>query len=218
MKKYIFAIATLSFVVSCQKIQPGGNKNILKLDEGVETYYDDHRGSGEAHGEEGHHATTAAHKDAVDVTVIDGVTLHGFKNGLEERMVAFLKSGKYSTETEDGLKSVWYDFDNVKFKMASATELLSGKDQIENLAKILKAYPEAKVKIGGYADNTGNHYINDKISEERAAFIKSQLVKYGVEASRLSSEGYGSEFAEVDAEASDKERASDRTMAVRFTK
>ncbi|WP_018675602.1 OmpA family protein [Riemerella columbina] len=218
MKKYIFAIATLSFVVSCQKIQPGGNKSILKQGEDTETYYDDHRGSGEAHGEEGHHATTAAHKDAVEVTVIDGVTLHGFKNGLEERMVAFLKSGKYDTETEEGLKSVWYDFDNVNFKMGSSTELISGESQIDNLAKILKVYPDVKIKIGGYTDKTGNEATNKKISQQRAEYIKSQLEKAGVGNQVISAEGYGSQYAEVSADASNEERASDRKMAVRFTK
>lgn len=214
MKKYIFAVAAMSFMVSCKKIQPGGNKNILKLEEGVERYSDDHQGG--AHSEEAASHTTA-HQNEVSVD-LNGVVLKGYKNGLEERMVSFLKSGKYALESEEALKSVWYDFDHVNFKVGSSSQLESGAEQIENLAKILKAYPEAKVKIGGYTDKTGNEEVNKKISQQRADFIKAQLEKAGVGAQVVSAEGYGSAFAKVAADASDEERASDRKMAVRFTK
>lgn len=213
MKKYIFAVAAMALVVSCKKIQPGGNKNILKLEEGVEHYSDDLRGSTHSEGHTAHTNTT----DEVSID-LNGVALKGYKNGLEQKIVAFLKSGKYATESEDALKSVWYDFDHVNFKLGSSNQLESGAEQIENLAKILKAYPDAKVKIGGYTDKTGDEAVNKKISQQRADFIKSQLDKAGVGSQVVSAEGYGSEFATVSADASDEERAADRKMAVRFTK
>ncbi|MBL1220855.1 hypothetical protein JET18_08405 [Chryseobacterium sp. L7] len=61
MKKLIICLAVATVAVSCKKIQAGGNKNTLKLEEGVERYSDDAQGGGEAHG--GHEAT-AGHKEA----------------------------------------------------------------------------------------------------------------------------------------------------------
>ncbi|KIA83344.1 flagellar motor protein MotB [Kaistella solincola] len=151
---------------------------------------------------------------------LNGKKLRGYENGMEASMITFLKSDSYKNAADDAaLKDKWYSFDNVNFKMGSATELEPGSEgQIQNLAEILKAYPDAKIKIGGYTDNTGDAAANKKLSQQRADFIKSELTRLGVGAQITGAEGYGSEFATVAADASDAERAVDRKMAVRFTK
>ncbi|QOR74408.1 DUF937 domain-containing protein [Cruoricaptor ignavus] len=163
--------------------------------------------------------TAPANRGELQDIDLNGTALRGYPNGLEQRMISYLQSGQYANANEEGLKAVWYDFDNVNFVHGSKDQLEAGSEaQIENLAKILKAYPDAKVKIGGYTDKTGNEAVNKEISQGRANFIKSQLEKYGVGSQVTGAEGYGSEFATVDASASDAERAKDRKMAVRFSK
>lgn len=151
---------------------------------------------------------------------LNGTTLKGYNNGLEMSMINFLKSDGYANAADDAaLKDNWYEFDNVNFKMNSSTEMNSGSmDQLNNLAQILKAYPDAKIKIGAHADNTGGDAINQKLSQERASYIKSELDKLGVASQITGTEGYSNKFAEVPAGASDAERAEDRDIAVRFTK
>ncbi|WP_117593079.1 hypothetical protein [Chryseobacterium aquaticum] len=46
MKKIIICLAIATVAVSCKKIQAGGNKGTLKLEEGVERYSDDEQTSG----------------------------------------------------------------------------------------------------------------------------------------------------------------------------
>lgn len=151
---------------------------------------------------------------------LNGTSLKGYKGGMEDRMIAFLKSDGYKNAKDDSaLKDTWYNFDHVNFKMGSATELESGSEgQLQNLVAILKAYPEARIKIGGYTDKTGDEAKNQKLSADRASFIRSWLDKQGVGSQITGADGYGSQFATVDASASDAERAVDRKMAVRFTK
>jgi len=151
---------------------------------------------------------------------LNGVMLKGYKGGMEDQMIAFLKSGGYKNAADDAaLKDKWYNFDHVNFKMGSSTELEAGSQgQLDNLVAILKAFPEAKIKIGGYTDKTGNEANNLKLSKERAEFIKAAMTKAGVGAQVMEAAGYGSKFATVDAKASDAERAADRKMAVRFAK
>jgi outer membrane protein OmpA-like peptidoglycan-associated protein len=151
---------------------------------------------------------------------LNGTALKGYKGGMEDNMITFLKSGSYASAADDAaLKDNWYNFDHVNFKMGSATELEAGSQgQLENLVAILKAYPEAKIKIGGYTDKVGNEAANVKLSGERATYIKDWLAKQGVGAQVTGADGYGSKFATVDASATDEERAADRKMAVRFTK
>ena len=89
---------------------------------------------------------------------------------------------------------------------------------MDNLLAILKAFPEAKVKVGGYTDKTGVEADNVKLSQSRADFIKTWLTGKGVGAQVLTAQGYGSKFATVAKEATNDERAVDRKMAVRFAK
>lgn len=166
-------------------------------------------------------AATAAPAAKTDENIdLNGVMLKGYKGGMEDQMISFLKTDGYKNAADDSaLKDKWYDFDHVNFKMGSSTELEAGSQgQLDNLVAILKAFPDAKIKIGGYTDKTGNEASNVKLSQARADFIKAALAKAGVGAQVLGAEGYGSKFAKVDAKASDAERAADRKMSVRFAK
>jgi len=165
-------------------------------------------------------ATTMATTKVDENIDLNGTALKGYKGGMEDTMITFLKSGSYASAADDAaLKENWYNFDHVNFKMGSASELEAGSQgQLENLVAILKAYPEAKIKIGGYTDKVGNEAANVKLSGERATYIKNWLAKQGVGAQVTGADGYGSKFATVDAAASNDERAVDRKMAVRFTK
>jgi outer membrane protein OmpA-like peptidoglycan-associated protein len=164
-------------------------------------------------------ASTIAKKvdEAID---LNGVSLQGYKGGMEDSMITFLKSDGYKNAKDDAsLKDTWYTFDHVNFKMGSSTELEDGSvGQLDNLVAILKAYPDAKIKIGAYTDKTGKEDINLKISGERAKFIQKWLTDKGVGKQVVDVEGYGSKFATVPADKTDEERAIDRKIAVRFSK
>ena len=151
---------------------------------------------------------------------LNGTMLKGYAGGMEESMISFLKSDGYKNAADDAaLKTKWFDFDHVNFKIGSSTELEAGSEgQISNLVAILKAFPDAKINVGGYTDKSGNEANNVKLSQARAEFIKSSLAKAGVGAQVIEAKGYGSEMATLPATASVEERAIDRKMAVRFTK
>ncbi|MCS3528803.1 hypothetical protein [Chryseobacterium sp. JUb7] len=63
MKKLVICLALATVAVSCKKIQAGGNKNIIKLEEGADRYSEDVQGGAEAHGH-GHEAAAAHKEDA----------------------------------------------------------------------------------------------------------------------------------------------------------
>ncbi len=151
---------------------------------------------------------------------LNGIKLKGYLGGMEDQLISFLKADGYKNAKDDNaLKDKWYSFDKVNFKIGKSDQLEDGSQiQIDNLVAILKAYPDVKIKIGGYTDKTGNQAENVKLSQARADFIKAALTNAGVGAQVLSAEGYGSQFATVPAEASNEERAIDRKMAIRFAK
>lgn len=148
-----------------------------------------------------------------------GNSLQVVSDGLEDRMITFLKTDNYkNAKDDDALKSTWYEFDQVTFTSGKSDQLTSGTEQIANLIKILKAYPEVKIKIGAYTDKSGTETENLALSQARADFIKNELTKVGLEKQIVNAEGYGSKFATLPATANDEERAIDRKIALRFAK
>jgi outer membrane protein OmpA-like peptidoglycan-associated protein len=50
-----------------------------------------------------------------------------------------------------------------------------------------------KISIEGHTDNTGNAAHNKKLSEDRANAVLNALTGQGIDKSRLSAQGFGSE-------------------------
>jgi len=81
----------------------------------------------------------------------------------------------------------------VQFDHGSANIAKKSDPLIDDMAHVLKEHPEIKrVRIEGHTDNTGPSEVNDKLSKARAESVKAALVKRGIAANRLETEGYGS--------------------------
>ncbi|PUV25598.1 OmpA family protein [Sphingobacterium athyrii] len=152
-------------------------------------------------------------REHLDVMLPNGGKLAAFKSGIEEQLVQFLKSD-YKSLGEDSLKNTWFDFDNLNFETSTAKVLPESQVQLSNLAEILKAFPAANVKIGGYTDKTGNEDFNKKISLDRANAVKDYLDKAGLSKQIVGAEGYGSQFAKYAADAPETDRILDRHVSV----
>jgi len=89
--------------------------------------------------------------------------------------------------------ATWFDFDRLLFDTGAATLQPASEEQLTNIAAILKAYPQVKIRIGGYTDNTGDPAANLRLSEDRADNVMAELVRLGIEPARMSAKGYGAE-------------------------
>lgn len=152
-------------------------------------------------------------REQTEVILPDGVKLAAFKGGIEDQLVQFLKSD-YKSIGEDSLKNTWFDFDNLNFKTGTAEVLPESQVQLRNLAAILKAFPAANIKIGGYTDKTGNEDFNKKLSLERATAVKDYLGKEQLSKQVIGAEGYGSQFAKYKADAPESDRIMDRHVSI----
>lgn len=149
-------------------------------------------------------------RESLKVILADSTEIDAYRGGIEDQLVACLNN----SACEAG-KDQWYDFDNINFEVGSARLTPESQAQVNNIAAILKAYPKAKIKIGGYTDKTGDAAANKKLSQDRADAVMNAIKAAGANASQLvGAEGYGSEFAKVAAEASDEERRVDRRISV----
>ncbi len=80
---------------------------------------------------------------------------------------------------------VGFDFDSAMVKPKYHKE-------IENLADIMKKYPDMNIMVEGHTCNIGSVKYNKKLSQRRAEAIKEVLVKkFKIDAARIKAKGYG---------------------------
>jgi outer membrane protein OmpA-like peptidoglycan-associated protein len=131
---------------------------------------------------------TAAIKQALStISLPGGGTLSVAEGGFHWNLATFLEKG---TDAELPKRFV---FENLNFETGGATLTPESLPTITNLVAILKAYPKAEVQLEGHTDSTGDAEANKKLSLDRANLVKDKLVAGGVEASRISTAGWGAE-------------------------
>ncbi|WP_166382911.1 OmpA family protein [Catellatospora methionotrophica] len=79
----------------------------------------------------------------------------------------------------------------VTFLDNSTTLTAAGRAALAQAARILTANPQVKVRIEGHTDSNGSTADNLALSRARAKTVLDFLVKQGVAADRLTSQGYG---------------------------
>jgi outer membrane protein OmpA-like peptidoglycan-associated protein len=146
------------------------------------------------------------------VRLPDGTVLAVVPTSIESRLAGFIVDSSRMTD-----KTTWFDFDRLRFASNSADLLPESQDQLRNVAKILAVYPNVSVKIGGYTDNVGDAAANKRLSKERAANVRSALIKAGVASDRLTSEGYGDAHPIAD-NSTEQGRAQNRRISVLVVK
>lgn len=141
-----------------------------------------------------------------------GVNLSYPETSIENDLISFIED---SSRVVD--KDTWFNFRKLTFEQGSAVIDAASQKEVDNLAEILKAYPQVSIKIGGYTDNTGSNEVNTKLSADRAANVLAALVGRGIDASRLESEGYGPLHPVAD-NGTPEGKEQNRRIAVRITK
>ena len=147
----------------------------------------------------------------VDQRLPDGVNLNVPPTGIESRLVGFITDPNRPVD-----RTTWFEFDRLTFETGSATVRPESKEQLDNIAAILKAYPSVNVKLGGYTDNTGDDAANLKLSQDRAAAVEREILARGIADDRVESEGYGEQHPVAD-NSTEEGRAKNRRIALRVT-
>jgi OmpA-OmpF porin, OOP family len=82
--------------------------------------------------------------------------------------------------------------ETVDFKTGSAELLHSSDALLDEVVQIMKQHVDiTKIRIEGHTDNRGVKAHNQKLSQGRAASVKSYLAAHGVDAGRMTTKGYG---------------------------
>lgn len=142
-------------------------------------------------------------------------TLIGKKMDKQAKEIAQIPGAQVDTVTDqNNLTAIKVTFDNgILFATGKSALSSSAKNSLDQFATSLQNNPQTNVQIYGHTDNTGSREINEKLSNERAAVVKSYLTDAGVSTSRMTSEGFAYDYpvASNDTEAG---RAQNRRVEI----
>lgn len=153
--------------------------------------------------------TSNTNADDLGFQLPGDITIMAASNGVESKLINFISS-------PDSLvnKTSWFTFDRLTFETGGSTLSAASQPQLENIMAILNAFPDVKLKLGGYTDNVGDPNSNLVLSQDRASAVKVELMKLGVATVRLDAEGYGEQYP-VASNDTEEGRAQNRRIDVR---
>jgi outer membrane protein OmpA-like peptidoglycan-associated protein len=136
-----------------------------------------------------------------------GVKMSVPSGGMEDRLISYLSA-------PTGIGS--FDFDRLEFETGSTSLTARSRAQIADVARILNAYPNARVQIAGYTDNTGDEAANQALSRGRAEAVMNALRENGAPAANMTAQGFGSRDPIAD-NATEAGRARNRRVTLSIT-
>ncbi|WP_242434651.1 OmpA family protein [Hymenobacter amundsenii] len=80
---------------------------------------------------------------------------------------------------------ILFDTNKSDLRQASMTE-------IQKMTETLKKYPDTNILVEGHTDASGSDAINNPLSQRRAQAVANYTISQGVDASRVTTQGYGS--------------------------
>jgi outer membrane protein OmpA-like peptidoglycan-associated protein len=144
------------------------------------------------------------------VKLPDGELLDAKKGGIEEQLVIFFTDPKSKAS-----RRFPFNFDQLSFNAGTAVITNESMVQIQNVASILKAFPKAKIKIGGFNEKGGDSASNKLLSESRATAVSDAIKAAGANSNQIVGvEGFGSDFAKYPADAADSLREKDKRISI----
>jgi OOP family OmpA-OmpF porin len=115
-----------------------------------------------------------------------GLEVNVPERGTEDNLISFIEDPARPID-----ETTWFDFDRLDFETGSAELLPSSREQLLNVAAILKGYPSVELKIGGYTEDIGDAAANLRLSQARADNVREELIAVGIEPDRVEAEGHG---------------------------
>lgn len=111
------------------------------------------------------------------VALPNGQSIDLEPEGLNYELQRFLASTEATPRT--------FQFDKLNFDTASAAIRPVDEANIDALARILAAYPAARVRVTGYTDARGGAQANAKLGRDRAAAVTAALAAKGIARNRI---------------------------------
>ena len=141
----------------------------------------------------GHNTRSTLYGAAIG-SAIGGLAGYGIGNSLQKQKEELQTelAGIRGANIEEENKQLKLIFSSqYMFKPGSAILSPAAYSNIERVTRILKEYPQDKIRIEGYTDSSGNERYNLRLSLRRAQAVANVLISYGIPGGRISVMGFG---------------------------
>ncbi len=81
----------------------------------------------------------------------------------------------------------------VQFEFDRSKLLDTAEPTLDALVEIMRRYPQMLIEIGGHTDDVGAESYNRQLSQTRAEAVRQDMIRRGVDPTRLTAVGYGEE-------------------------
>ena len=105
-------------------------------------------------------------------------------------------------------KTIYFNSSKESFKSGVSAKL-------DAIYDIMKEYSDSNFTIDGHTDSQGGESLNQNLSERRANAVRAYLIGKGLNASRLSSQGYG-ENSPIETNKTRAGRAANRRVEIKL--
>lgn len=104
------------------------------------------------------------------------------------------------------------EFASLEFENGKADILPEMEDDLSKVVDFLIDHPSFRLNISGHTDSSGDALFNLALSQRRADAIRTWVIDRGVDETRLSATGYGSQKPIVAEEKTEEDRAVNRRV------
>jgi OOP family OmpA-OmpF porin len=104
----------------------------------------------------------------------------------------------------------------ILFNTGKASFKAGVTDQLDGMLAIMNQFLSAEFAIKGYTDSIGSTSNNSKLSDKRANAVRDYLVENGIDAARLTAEGFGEE-SPFETNMNESGREKNRRVEVKLT-
>jgi outer membrane protein OmpA-like peptidoglycan-associated protein len=134
-----------------------------------------------------------------------GAVLAVTPGGLNEQVGGFLAGTEATPRT--------FQFDRLNFNTSASDIRTEDQGDLDQMAQILQAYPNSRIRVVGYADARGSTPANQQLGLARANAVKAALTAKGVAAERVETAS-GGESDPVETNATTGGQAENRRTEV----
>ena len=107
----------------------------------------------------------------------------------ELRNVVAASEAASITRTQNVLTATFKS--NMFFDTNSSTLKPGAYSELDRVARVLRDYPQTRIRVEGHTDQKGSAEYNMTLSEKRAQSVGNALIQRGVDPSRMQMVGYG---------------------------
>ena len=94
---------------------------------------------------------------------------------------------------EEVIEKVNYAAKSIQYATGSSKILPSSFKSLDEVVSIMKTDNSLMIDVEGHSDNAGSEERNKQLSSERAESVKNYLISKGIEAKKITAQGFGTE-------------------------